>query len=72
MTRQSDSLEGGERGELGERGDRGGSSARGDRGGSSARGDRGGSSARATRTEFLVSFLVDARGGTMTACRKGS
>jgi hypothetical protein len=25
----------------------------------------------AAKTEFLVSFLVDARGGTMTACRKG-
>ena len=26
---------------------------------------------RAARVEFLVSFLVDARGGTMTASRKG-
>ena len=53
MTRQSDSCERGERGEMAEGGDRG-------------------NSRNAMRTEFLVSFLVDARGGTMTACRKGS
>ena len=44
---------------------------RGERGEMGEGGDRG-NSRNAMRTEFLVSFLVDARGGTMTACRKGS
>jgi hypothetical protein len=35
------------------------------------RAENGDGGDRVTRTEFLVSFLVDARGGTMTAGRQG-